>query len=636
MPVRVSESNWLGERVWLPVVHVLRCAAPPVCFSPILLLHSSKSGSAYCLLVVLSMWWLRLLPLPVATCVLSLLLFSLTGISTEDDEATHEFGIDSVLLIACFSLFVAVDSTSLFLRTALWLLGVSGARLRPLVFVFMMASFLGALVLPDFLVALVLSSVIEKAVSHLRCKFVSQQFRGSPGKSAAATKRSQSNHVALRKIASVMNDIYGRITCGAGWTARKGQVSTPDSQSPTPTLPQNSGEQPTSATTSVRPEQGRSASSPSPSSTTSARRSEEPHQQVTGGLRRQASPGPHSSPASSTSPVGKKRRNSCPASAQPGVQITERLSDPSYRRMEQASSSEVLQRRTYLGQGVYPRRSSLRSPSVTSPDRVPRGGGFGGRRSSVVFLADLGAEDRGSASVTAENLTRGRRRSLRHSSTPQLNFGDMTDSRMSARTLVPWKYSREDLAGSSSRTSVDHENLANEKMWFTIRKTFIIGVVTTSTLASACAKSTRALIAAGVPRYSFKVSALVVLPVALGTTLLCWTALFFAYLSEYDELARRSSALAIRDVMQEKLGSMGKVALQECFCFTICLVTTLTCAVILFTSKAELATCVALAAFALVFGLPGISGLTHARRGRPAALEHHPHPRRQPLALRLL
>ncbi|XP_075541855.1 uncharacterized protein LOC142575933 isoform X2 [Dermacentor variabilis] len=632
MAVRISENTRPGEKAWMLVVHILLCAAPSVCFSPILLLHNTKSGSAYCLLVVLSMWLLRLLPLPVATCLLSLLLFSLIGLHTQDAAAAaHGFGVDSVLLIACFSLFVAADSTTLSLRTALWLLGASGARIRPLVIVFMTASFLGALVLPDFLVALVLSSVLEKAVLHLRCKFVSQQFRSpsqaklqnrratlspihyerlvqemdsilqrkiqssppqsdkdSPEKPAAkATTRSGRERATLRKMASVMADICGRFTCGASWAALKSQSSSPD-KSPNTTPPQASDEQPTLVTLSVRPESTKSGSSPSTSTTPAV------------ALFRKDSPGARSSPPPSPSP-GKMRRNSCPLSALP-PNVTERLSDLTTRRAERASTSE-LQRRRSLSDPRSPSRRSTRSPSVASPTRVRPGGSFVGRGSSVVFPAEVAPEERESGSVTAENLAPHRRKGRRLSAIQQINFGDTADSRSSRKVLVPWNYSRDDLTRTSSRASEDLETVSNDK------KTFIIGVVMTSTLASACAKSTRALIAAGVPRYSFKVSALVVLPVALCTTLLCWTALFFAYLSEYDELAPRSSTLAIRDVMQAKLCSMGKIELQERFCFAICLVATVACAVILFTSHAELVTCVTLAAFALVFGVPSVSGV---------------------------
>nr|XP_050048433.2 uncharacterized protein LOC126544924 isoform X1 [Dermacentor andersoni] len=645
MPVRISENTRRGEKAWMLVVHLLLCAAPSVCFSPILLLHNTKSGSAYCLLVVLSMWLLRLLPLPVATCLLSLLLFSLIDVHTQDAAAAaHGFGVESVLLIACFSLFVAADSTTLSLRTALWLLGASGARIRPLVIVFMTASFLGALVLPDFLVALVLSSVLEKAVLHLRCKFVSQQFRSpsqlqnrratlspvhyerlvqemdsilqrkiqcsppqsdrdSPERSAAAaTTRSRRERLTLPKMASVMSDICGRFTCGAAWAALKGQSSSAD-KSPNTTPPQTSDEQPTLVTLSVRPESTKSGSTPSTSTTPSPFEQRQPPAVAS---FRKGSPGARSSTPPSPSP-GKMRRNSFPLSALT-PNVTEHLSDLTTRRAERASTSE-LQRRRLLSDPWSQSRRSARSPSVASPTRVRPGGSFVGRGSSVVFPAEVAPEERESGSVTAENLAPHRRRGRRLSAIQQINYGDTADSRSSRKVLVPWNYSRDDLTRTSSRVSEDFETLSNDKMCFTIRKTIIIGVVMTSTLASACAKSTRALIAAGVPRYSFKVSALVVLPVALCTTLLCWTALFFAYLSEYDELAPRSSALAIRDVMQAKLCSMGKIELQERCCFAICLVATVACAVILFTSHAELVTCVTLAAFALVFGVPSVSGV---------------------------
>ncbi|XP_065307612.1 uncharacterized protein [Dermacentor albipictus] len=647
MAVRISENTRRGEKAWMLVAHILLCAAPPVCFSPILLLHNTKSGSAYCLLVVLSMWLLRLLPLPVATCLLSLLLFSLIGVHTQDAAAAaHGFGVDSVLLIACFSLFVAADSTTLSLRTALWLLGASGARIRPLVIAFMTASFLGALVLPDFLVALVLSSVLEKAVLHLRCKFVSQQFRSpsqakmqnrratlspvhyerlvqemdsilqrkiqspppqsdmdSPDKSTAtATTRSRRGRVALPKMASIMADICGHFTCGAAWAALKGQSSSPD-KSPDPTPPQTSDEQHTQVTLSVRPESTKSASSPSTSTTPPPLEQRQPPAVAS---LREGSPGARSSPPPSPSP-GTMRRKSCPPSTLT-PNVTERLSDLATRRSERASTGE-LQRRRPLSDPWSPSRRSIRSSSMATPTRVRPGGSSVGRGSSVVFPAEVAPEERESGSVTAKNLAPHRLRGRRLSAIQQMNFGDTADSRSSRKVLVPWNYSREDLTRTSSRASEDIETVSNDKMCFTIRKTFIIGVVMTSTLASACVKSTRALIAAGVPRYSFKVSALVVLPVALCTTLLCWTALFFAYLSEYDELAPRSSTLAIRDVMQAKLCSMGKIELQERFCFAICLVATVACAVILFTSHAELVTTVTLAAFALVFGVPCVSGV---------------------------
>ncbi|XP_054917714.2 uncharacterized protein [Dermacentor andersoni] len=585
MPVRISENTRRGEKAWMLVVHLLLCAAPSVCFSPILLLHNTKSGSAYCLLVVLSMWLLRLLPLPVATCLLSLLLFSLIDVHAQDAAAAADgFGVESVLLIACFSLFVAADSTTLSLRTALWLLGASGARIRPLVIVFMTASFLGALVLPDFLVALVLSSVLEKAVLHLRCKFVSQQFRSpsqlqnrratlspvhyerlvqemdsilqrkiqcsppqsdrdSPERSAAAaTTRSRRERLTLPKMASVMSDICGRFTCGAAWAALKGQSSSAD-KSPNTTPPQTSDEQPTLVTLSVRPESTKSGSTPSTSTTPSPFEQRQPPAVAS---FRKGSPGARSSTPPSPSP-GKMRRNSFPLSALT-PNVTEHLSDLTTRRAERASTSE-LQRRRLLSDPWSQSRRSARSPSVASPTRVRPGGSFVGRGSSVVFPAEVAPEERESGSVTAENLAPHRRRGRRLSAIQQINYGDTADSRSSRKVLVPWNYSRDDLTRTSSRVSEDFETLSNDKMCFTIRKTIIIGVVMTSTLASACAKSTRALIAAGVPR------------------------------------------------------------LQERCCFAICLVATVACAVILFTSHAELVTCVTLAAFALVFGVPSVSGV---------------------------
>ncbi|XP_037565280.1 uncharacterized protein LOC119445022 [Dermacentor silvarum] len=487
MPVRISESNRRGEKAWMLLVHILRCAAPPICFSPILLLHDTKSGSAYCLLVVLSMWLLRLLPLPVATCLLSLLLFSLIGVRTQDDNATQAFGVESVLLIACFSLFMAADSTTLSLRTALWLLGVSGARLRPLVVVFMTASFLGALVLPDFLVALVLSSVLEKAVLHLRCKFVSQQFRSSsqaklqnrratlspvhyerlvqemdsilqrkiqssppqsdrdsPTKSAStAPTRSRSERVTLRKMASVMADICGRFTCGAAWAALKGQSSSPD-QSPNQTPPKSSDEPPTLLTLSMPPESTRSGSSPSTSTTPPPFVQQQP---PIGGLFRKGSPGALHSPPSS--PSRGKIRNSGPLSVQSPV-VTERLSDPAFRRTERSSTGE-LQRRKILPDPWDPSRPSARRSSLVSPGRVRPGGSLLGRGSSVVFPAEVGPEERESGSVTAENLAPHWRRGQRLSAIQQMNFGDTADSRSSRKVLVPWNYSRDDPTRSSSR-----------------------------------------------------------------------------------------------------------------------------------------------------------------------------------------
>ncbi|XP_077508303.1 uncharacterized protein LOC144119601 [Amblyomma americanum] len=619
MPVRISERNRRGERMWMVAVYVLRCAAPPVCLSPILLLENTKSGSAYCLLVVLCMWVLRLLPLPVSACLLSLLLLSLVGAEAQEEEAVRGFGVDSVLLIASLSLFVAADSTSLLLRMALWLLGVSGARLRPLVLTFMTASFLGALVLPDFLVALVLSSVLEKAVLHLRSKFVSKQFR-APSQSrisqrratlspihyerlvqemdsilqrkiqcsspverasprAAAPSHGRSEHKSLRKMASLMSDICGKVACGGAWIPAG--LATPGSLSPCPTPPLSADELPSGATSST-PTAAPAKSSPSTSTSSPSDRP-----------RRGSLPMTPQKP----SPRRSIRKASCPP-----VKEREAAVERSTRPTERCSASE----RRRLGLEPWdPSHMLARTSSGLSPMRTRRGGTTG-PRTSIVFPGDAGPEDIDSGSVIAEGATPYRRRGHRVSSLQQINLGDTTEPQSSWKQGIPWNYSREDLAGMSHRNSEVIDALSIEKMCFTIRKTFIVGVVMTSTLASACGKSTRALIATGIPRYSFKASAFIVLPMALGTTILCWGALYFVHLSEYDELAQRSSALAIRDVMRAKLSSMGRIEAQELVCFTVCVVTALACSAVLFTKQV-----VALRLFVINVLLVYVSALTY-------------------------
>ncbi|XP_077508337.1 uncharacterized protein LOC144119644 [Amblyomma americanum] len=138
----------------------------PFYLCPVLYPGTKESKCFYCVLLMMCWWQLRAMPKAVLAFLPAVAL-PLLGIMGHEQVASNYFSVDVLTAVLLLWLVLAGDETATVGRLSYALVGHFGGRVRPLLVLLTAATFVASLVLPQSLVAVVVTCLVERV-----CKFV--------------------------------------------------------------------------------------------------------------------------------------------------------------------------------------------------------------------------------------------------------------------------------------------------------------------------------------------------------------------------------------------------------------------------------------------------------------------------------
>lgn len=137
----------------------------PFYLCPVLYPGTKESKCFYCVLVMMSWWLLRAMPKPVLAFLPAIAL-PLLGIMGHEQIASNYLSMDVLTAALLLWLVLAGDDTATVGRLSCALVGRFGGRARPVLAILTAVTFLASLVLPQSLVAVLVTCLAERV-----CKF---------------------------------------------------------------------------------------------------------------------------------------------------------------------------------------------------------------------------------------------------------------------------------------------------------------------------------------------------------------------------------------------------------------------------------------------------------------------------------
>ncbi|XP_072142916.1 uncharacterized protein [Dermacentor andersoni] len=139
----------------------------PFYLCPVLYPGTKESKCFYCVLLMMSWWQVRPIPRPVLAFLPAIAL-PLLGIMGHDQVATNYFSVDVLTTMLLLWLVLVSDETSTVGRLTYALVGRFGSRAGPVLVLLTVSTFVASLVLPQSLVTVFVTCLVERLCNFVR------------------------------------------------------------------------------------------------------------------------------------------------------------------------------------------------------------------------------------------------------------------------------------------------------------------------------------------------------------------------------------------------------------------------------------------------------------------------------------
>nr|XP_054934257.1 uncharacterized protein LOC126517367 [Dermacentor andersoni] len=139
----------------------------PFYLCPVLYPGTKESKCFYCVLLMMSWWQVRPIPRPVLAFLPAIAL-PLLGIMGHDQVATNYFSVDVLTTMLLLWLVLVSDETSTVGRLTYALVGRFGSRAGPVLVLLTASTFVASLVLPQSLVTVFVTCLVERLCNFVR------------------------------------------------------------------------------------------------------------------------------------------------------------------------------------------------------------------------------------------------------------------------------------------------------------------------------------------------------------------------------------------------------------------------------------------------------------------------------------